>query len=100
MPATMIREWMNQPCDQTARTLDKLIHMPYPPNGSSLNRLVPLDCSLGDLSTITRMCAGLLAMPQGTICARLQFESRVLDLLATLLSLDHACCIQGVPIPI
>lgn len=89
MPATMIQAWLEQSCDPAARTLEKWLGTPSLPGRPSFNRLIPLTCSPKDLFLITRMCAGLLAMPQDTICARLQFESTVLDLLATLLSLDH-----------
>jgi len=91
MPSSMVQAWMTHSCDKTARTLEKLTRSPYPPDHPLFNRLVPMSCSSGDLWTITRTGAGLLSMPRDTICARLQFESRVLDLLAIMLSLDHTC---------
>lgn len=87
MPPAMIEAWMDEAADEIAWKLEKLAHSQGPAGCALLNRLEPVDCPYSKLAAIFQAGARLLVMPRETICGRLKFESMVLDILASILSL-------------
>lgn len=90
MPSAMIDAWLDEASGSIARPLEKMIRCKHASNCASRSCLAPLSCPPNSLSAITQAAVRLLAMPRDTICAKLQFESVVLDMLAKILSLDHS----------
>jgi AraC-like DNA-binding protein len=88
MPSSMVESWMDEAADEIAWKLEKLTHSQGPAECTLLNRLEPVGCPYSKLAAIFQAGARLLAMPRETICGRLRFESKVLDILARILSLD------------
>ncbi len=91
LPPAMVDAWLDGAPGELARALEAMIRGSRPVCGQPGHAFSPLIRSFPGMSSIVQIATRLLAMPRGTVCEVLRFESLTLDLLARILSLDsHA----------
>nr|WP_320114421.1 AraC family transcriptional regulator [uncultured Desulfuromonas sp.] len=89
LPTAMVEAWLDGAPGYLAESLEKLMNG----RGRGSHNRIPGICLLGSVgqrkSELIDAAIRLLATPRDTFCGKLQFESRALDLLTCLLSLEY-----------
>lgn len=89
LPRSMIESWLDNPQCGMSKTLERILCEKRPVPGSAFRGVRPLSRCPRQTAPLLRAAGKLLAAKRDTVCARLQFESLVLDLLVQILSFEY-----------